>query len=497
MSAENNQSPETPSPRSLTTSEHSTQTSPSEEEDTKVKLNEASEEETQLSEEDKFLEEYVYLYEEDSLKERKHLYEEEEEEEGLKEYEYQYEDLYSGTDMETVVSISNEKLWNILLHEPTEEMESKDINDDMSTTYQTLCKNIIKEMYGHNELNEDIVVPLTGQLESEILKKLGILLKKNFEDYKEIILWLLKKRENLPKITDNTLTYQLSNISQSTMEKTEDPGAKVKKTHLQHKKKSEIETEVIENMFKVHDDAKIILYPSKNVFQIIFPDGSGQIHYPSGNLALLILSTKEGKFTYIILEDSRKQNLRALIDNNGHATFYDEDKEMWLSLSQNLGYYFPKGKFQKAWNWWNLTIHVHAPPVFSISLEINKYIKVQVRSHDNIMFCFAHQEQRICLNLGTKYKFIPQRILSEMKKKTILEVEIDSMVRRIQILLGKMSKILNFLTISDLENFIDITSILLMSDGNLRKGSNISSTKWSKDFSSDQRLFQNEEPSGL
>ena len=41
-----------------------------------------------------------------------------------------------------------------------------------------------------------------------------------------------------------------------------------------------------------------------------------------------------------------------------------------------------------------------------------------------------------------------------MKKKAVLEMEFSSTARKIQILLGKMSKILNILTISDLECFI-------------------------------------------
>ncbi|XP_054557339.1 glutamate-rich protein 6B isoform X3 [Talpa occidentalis] len=231
-------------------------------------------------------------------------------------------------EMELVESISNEKIWNTMLYEPIEALESKDSDDNLNITYRTLFRNIIKEMYARNELDEDIVIPLTGQLESDTLKKLGILLKTNFEDYKEIILWLLKRRENLLKATENTLTYKLSNMSLPT-EKTEEPETEDEKTPLQLQKNLEIETEVLENRPEVHDDdAKIILYPSKNVFQIIFADGSGQIHYPSGNLALLILSTKKREFTYIILEDSRKQNVRALIDNSGHVTFYDEDEEI-------------------------------------------------------------------------------------------------------------------------------------------------------------------------
>lgn len=51
--------------------------------------------------------------------------------------------------------------------------------------------------------------------------------------------------------------------------------------------------------------------------------------YPSGNVALLILSTKERELTYIILEDSEEMCFRAFVNNSGHATFYDENGEIW------------------------------------------------------------------------------------------------------------------------------------------------------------------------
>ena len=75
-----------------------------------------------------------------------------------------------------------------------------------------------------------------------------------------------------------------------------------------------------------------------------------------------------------------------------------------LSLSQNLGYYFAKDEYQKAWNWWDLSLHVHAPPIQPISLKINQYVEVQIRSQDKIIFHFTHHKKHICLNLGTKYK---------------------------------------------------------------------------------------------
>ncbi|XP_045724517.2 glutamate-rich protein 6B [Mirounga angustirostris] len=356
--------------------------------------------------------------------------------------------------------VTKENFWNDLLNEPIDSLEAENIDDKLlGSSYQAVFRTMLKEMAARKEQEEDIDVPMTGILESETRRKLGIMLKKNFEKYKTTILWIMKKRESQRSTNTSTFTFHLWNQPPPVKESV----TEVKKTRhvVRHKKKLEIDTDWVQSKTEVHHhDVKLTLYPSETVFQILFPDGSGQIHYPSGNLAMLILSTKQREFTYIILEDSEERCVQALINNSGHATFYDENREIWLSLSQNLGYYFPKGKHQKAWNWWDLSLHVHAPPFQSISLKINRYIKVQIRSQDKIAFCFSHQKKHICLNVGTKYKFLTPEVLSEMKQKTILEVEFGSTAQKMQVLLGKMSRILNFLTIPDLENFIEAARIL-------------------------------------
>ncbi|XP_047579472.1 glutamate-rich protein 6B [Lutra lutra] len=380
---------------------------------------------------------------------------------------YVIPDVSQREENEVLDFVTKENFLNDLLNEPVDSLEAEAPGEKRhSTSYQAVFRTMLKEMAARKEQEEDIDVPLTGLLESETRRKLGILLKKNFEKYRTTILWIMKKRENLlnPKTTAagpdiSTFTFQLWNQPPEVQESV----TEVKKPRrvVHPKKKLEVDTEWVQSKTEVpHHDVKLTLYPSETIFQILFPDGSGQIHYPSGKLALLILSTKQRELTFIILEDSEERCVQALINNSGHATFYDENREIWVSLSQNLGYYFPKGKHQKAWNWWDLSLHVHAPPFQSISLKVNQYIKVQIRSQDKIIFCFSHQKKQICLNLGTKYKFITPEALSEMKQKAILEVEIISTARKMQVLLGKMSRILNFLTIPDLENFINNARIL-------------------------------------
>ena len=83
----------------------------------------------------------------------------------------------------------------------------------------------------------------------------------------------------------------------------------------------------------------------------------------------------------------------------------DPSSSLRLSLSKLLGYYFPEGQHQKAWNWWNLSFHVHAPPIMCITLKLNKYVHIQIRSQDKVIFCFfVPKRRRICINMGTRVK---------------------------------------------------------------------------------------------
>lgn len=66
-------------------------------------------------------------------------------------------------------------------------------------------------------------------------------------------------------------------------------------------------------------------------------------------------------------------------------------------------------------------------------------------------------------------QFIAPEVLSEMKKAAVLEAEVGPTARKVHGLLGKMSKILNFLTVSDLENFLEATTMLQENNVSLRK----------------------------
>nr|XP_054521269.1 glutamate-rich protein 6B isoform X2 [Pan troglodytes] len=223
---------------------------------------------------------------------------------------------------------SKENFWDGITDESIDKLEVEDLDENfLNSSYQTVFKTIIKEMAARNELEEDFDIPLTKLLESENRWKLVIMLKKNYEKFKETILWIKRRRE-AQKLTEMTsFTFHL--MSKPTPEKPETEEIQKPQRVGRRRKKLERDKEWIQKKTVVHQgDGKLILYPNKNVYQILFPDGTGQIHYPSGNLAMLILYAKMKKFTYIILEDSLEGWIRALINNSGNATFYDENSDI-------------------------------------------------------------------------------------------------------------------------------------------------------------------------
>ncbi|XP_032082170.1 glutamate-rich protein 6B [Thamnophis elegans] len=146
-------------------------------------------------------------------------------------------------------------------------------------------------------------------------------------------------------------------------------------------------------------------YHDGRIFFLLFPDGTGQVYYPSGRLAILITYLRETQFTYSILGDSRYQELLAFFTNQGHAAHYQQKEKLRLHLDVCNGSLFGKqGQRQKFWNWWGPEGHVHAPPFQPICLQLNVYIQVKIKAQDQIFLTFAKVHDCLHLNVGARLK---------------------------------------------------------------------------------------------
>ncbi|XP_068924815.1 glutamate-rich protein 6B [Petaurus breviceps papuanus] len=324
-------------------------------------------------------------------------------------------------------------------------------------TYQTVFKCILRELLEREEkASLDIDVSPSARLKYDTRRKLAHMFKTNFERYKDVFRRILKKRRlSKTRMMEDTNVINIEDYLITHVEE-ESPVPSVHELVV-------MDEEWLEEVTKAHRGFGVPTFYRGPVgkdcvtkpLSIFFPDGTGQIYYPSGNIALIISHTKDrDAFTYMIFKDEENLTLQALLNNLGHATFYDKEKNIRMCLSLNFGIYFDEKGRQKAWNWWDPNQHVHAPPYQSIYFNLNQCIGVHIKTQDKVLITFSYYMQKIHLNLGTKVKVKDSKTKIKLQKKQILETyKLQEQFQKANSLLKKM-KGLCCLTKLDLETFI-------------------------------------------
>ncbi|XP_069616324.1 glutamate-rich protein 6B [Ranitomeya imitator] len=175
-------------------------------------------------------------------------------------------------------------------------------------------------------------------------------------------------------------------------------------------------------------------YSSGQNFCTLFPDGTGQVLYPSGNIAILIACPKPTQFIFIILEDAEKKpQIQAIFMSNGHATCYHHNGMVWTVLNPWGGAYFDEnGAQKKHWIWWDFSQHVHAPPFQPITCMLNSNTEVKVVKQDQIHLSFTKDKEKVTFNVGSKLLLKNSARTSSMMSSTG-EMEIYCSSKKLEI----------------------------------------------------------------
>ncbi|KFW94776.1 Protein FAM194A, partial [Phalacrocorax carbo] len=140
-------------------------------------------------------------------------------------------------------------------------------------------------------------------------------------------------------------------------------------------------------------------------FYLLFPDGSGQVYYPSGSMAILIMFTEEALFTYCILEDSKYPGIRAIFGSYGRGVCFHPDGHIWAALDPYTGICLDQaGASQKRWKWHDFSHHTHTPPFQSITMKLNSHITIKILAQDQIDLSFTSRSGHIRFNVGSPLK---------------------------------------------------------------------------------------------
>ncbi|XP_067309283.1 glutamate-rich protein 6 isoform X2 [Pseudorasbora parva] len=141
-------------------------------------------------------------------------------------------------------------------------------------------------------------------------------------------------------------------------------------------------------------------YSNGDKFLTVFPDSSAQVFYPSGNLAVIILSCKKERIC--IIRDDMTTTLcpiRALFQSNGRATCYHCNGSIWLSMDAWGGRSLDEsGRRIRTWSW---TDQAQTPtPLRPLFLSLNRNIGVRVLGQQLVFVSFLASGQQARFRVG-------------------------------------------------------------------------------------------------
>ncbi|XP_029309937.1 glutamate-rich protein 6 [Cottoperca gobio] len=153
-----------------------------------------------------------------------------------------------------------------------------------------------------------------------------------------------------------------------------------------------------------HQDGAELLqkyYSNGQTFLTVFPDGSAQVFYASGLLALVVVVTEENGRVCIVYDDSEacEPPIRAMFQSNGRATCYHSNGNIWLTLSSAGGQCLDEaGARIRRWSWNSLGLT--PTPLHPVFLSLNKTVGVRVFGKEQVFVSFLAKGQQAKFSVG-------------------------------------------------------------------------------------------------
>ncbi|XP_065926252.1 glutamate-rich protein 6 isoform X4 [Magallana gigas] len=185
-------------------------------------------------------------------------------------------------------------------------------------------------------------------------------------------------------------------------------------------------------------------YESGQKFLTMFPDGTGNIFYPSGSLAIAISSVQIGQFNYVVHAEMEKSSVLAVFEPNGYASCYHPNGVVRLCMDQLGGIELDdSGAKRRKWLWKDQVTHVHAPPFQPIHFSLNQYIGVRILSQERMVLDFSCGDRGKRFNVGSRLK------LNHVEKIPPKEIDenhlyLEEQKIRVEKMLHKVATLLKF-----------------------------------------------------
>ncbi|XP_065604228.1 glutamate-rich protein 6 [Cyrtonyx montezumae] len=181
-------------------------------------------------------------------------------------------------------------------------------------------------------------------------------------------------------------------------------------------------------------------------FLTLFPDGTAQLFYPSGNLAVIVVREKK-QFVCIVQEDKASNTeIQAVFTSSGSSTCYHPRGTVWITMNTVGGQCLDRrGNRVRRWMWPSSTASSEPCTPFSpIFLSLNLHVGVRIVSQDKITVSFLAMGQQAKFNVGTKVQGSQAGQLRAPLKLNEDELLLLALQVRILRLIDKLRGCLNF-----------------------------------------------------
>ncbi|XP_041125638.1 glutamate-rich protein 6 isoform X2 [Polyodon spathula] len=209
-----------------------------------------------------------------------------------------------------------------------------------------------------------------------------------------------------------TISYQLSSSAPKEGSWTVTPRAAIQD---QHESEDDVNDEdsfmPAGDFFGAHSKGKKNQFTEKyyangNKFLTVFPDGTAQVLYPSGNLAVLIIENEQREFTCLVQEDQdTSPAIQAVFDSNGKGTCYHPNGVVWLNMNRLGGLHSDEnGNKVKQWKWTENPPSTNCTPFKPVFLSLSHNVGVRILEQERIFISFLAMGKQAKFNVGAKIK---------------------------------------------------------------------------------------------
>ncbi|XP_067668605.1 glutamate-rich protein 6-like isoform X4 [Haliotis asinina] len=185
-------------------------------------------------------------------------------------------------------------------------------------------------------------------------------------------------------------------------------------------------------------------YEDGKKFLTVFPDGSGNIFYPNGQIAILISYVSLGQYIYVVHDENPSRTVKAVFEPSGYGSCYHNNGIVRLYFDQLGGIELDvHGGRRRKWTWKDQETHVHAPPFQPICFGLNRYIGVRVMNQDSIALTLTAKKRSCRFNVGSRLKLVaPENIPPKEIDEAALFL--DERKAYVESILDKVSNLLKF-----------------------------------------------------